>query len=241
MNVDQISKFLEVLKKFKPNEKVDALYDDVLNVYLPKIKANELPERYIIVWDASIIARLRALKLGADKQSNEPIAWIPKPLGAEIPTIYFGQLRITKDFQGSLTVNQQAITGFPEAKLVGRPIEVVAAMMGPDVDDGIGPDEVPIQIFWSDEDKRWITANNRGYAAHCLAGQKPLRLWPRVADKMELNRLKEVEGKDGAKRFTYSPNLITRLGKTPHALPSTQIPITAGPNSWEVQLIAQVK
>jgi hypothetical protein len=241
VNVSQIDKFLEVLQKYEAFPKAVALFQDVLTVYRPKVQLGELPDAYIVVWDASIIARLRAIRpAGKVTSFDEPVAWVPKPLGAEIPDILFGQLRIGAEFQGSATVNQQAIAGFPEKKVVGRPLNVVAGMMGNEADSEIGPDEIPIQIFRDETSRRWIAANNRGYATHCLAGLKPLRVWPRKPDQMELNRLKEVENAGDAKKFTYDAKVAKPLAAKPHALPSRQIPITAGPNSWVVMAIAEV-
>jgi hypothetical protein len=198
-----------------------------------------MPDAYVVVWDASIIARLSAVKL-VGKTMDKAIAWVPKPLGAEIPEILFGQLRIGSDFQSSQSINQQAITGFPSEKIVGRPLSVVAGMMGTVETSEIGPDEIPIQIFREESSKRWIAANNRGYAAHCMAGLRPLRIWPRLPDQMELNRLKEVEGSGDAKKFTYNAAVTEPLVNKPHTLPSRQIPITAGPNSLEDMPIAQI-
>jgi hypothetical protein len=82
--------------------------------------------------------------------------------------------------------------------------------------------------------------NNRGHAVHCLAGVTPLRLYPRFPEQVEINRLKDQEGKGDIPNFTYDPTLTTRLANRPHTVPSTQIPITDGPNSWVVRAIATV-
>lgn len=236
MNIIQIDKFLVVLKKFEAVSGVKTLYYDVEQVYRPMVASQSLPEEYIVVWDFSIITRLYALRHGFPN-FNEPTAWVPKPLGAAMPRILFGQLRIKHEFQASLTGNQQAIVGFSYEKIVARPLKVVANMLGSKNDSEIGLDDIPVQIFYVPKNKCWVAANNRGYAVHCLANVSPLRVWPLPPHAVELNRLEEMES---APKFTYESTVIKRLDKKPHSLPSSQIPITAGPNSWVVSEVAEV-
>jgi len=237
MDIKQAEKFLEVVEKMrKNNPKVEALYADVLNVYYPKVQT--LPAEYLEVWDASLIARLRHLS-GVSVEASKverAVAYVPKYSGAPVPPILFGQLRIGRDFQGSATSDQQAIVGFPSDKVVGRPLIVVAGMMNK---NELGADEIPVQVFRHAVSKTWVAVNNRGYATHCMAGLKPLRIWPRLPDQMEINRLDEVEGKDHARFFTYASG-VEHLAKKPHTLPSLQIPITDGPNSWNVTAVVTV-
>jgi hypothetical protein len=241
MILKQIDSVLDVLEKYKSHPKIVALISDINTYYRPLVERNSLPRDYVVVWDASIIARLSAMTpTGTVRNFDEPIAWIPKPLGAAVPRILFGQLRIASSFQGSKTVNQTEIVGFPADKIVGRPLEVVAGMMRPAENKEVDVDAIPVQIFFHEKSNSWVAANNRGYAVHCLAGCLPLRLIPRLPEQLELNRLKEVENEGDAKRFTYETKPPKRLKNRPHSLPSEQIPITAGPNSWDVTQIAEV-
>ena len=144
-------------------------------------------------------------------------------------------MRVGPDFQGALTVNQTQVVGFPQDLVVGRPLQVVAAQLQ---QGNILPDQIPLQIFY--DKKKWIAANNRCLTAHCLAGVRPLRIIPRLPDQVEINRLSEVEGQGEINDLQYQPGAIPRLIQQPRTLPSNQMPITAGPNTWDVTQVATI-
>jgi hypothetical protein len=229
MTKEELMKFLEAMNGIKDDEGVKPIYYDTLYVYYPKV--NVLSVDCKQAWDISLYLRLRAAKTTVDTKYERAMAYLPKP-GGEIPRIYFGQMRIGPDFQGSQSDIQTKIVGLPD--VVGRPLDVISGSIR---DSSIDNASIPVQIFYSDQ--KWIAANNRGYATHCMAGKRPLRVWPRTADQAELNRLEEVEGKEQIPKLTYQAN-VTHLSVKPRTLPSEEIPITSGPNTWEVTRIVKV-
>jgi hypothetical protein len=116
MNTEELDKLLEVMgNRDKVSEKPRAVHDDVLNQYSPKVTDNSLPESYRVVWDASIIAGRKSA--GKGLAIDRAVACVPKPLGAKMPFICFGQLRIAPNFRGWVTFNQKGITGSKRNKL----------------------------------------------------------------------------------------------------------------------------
>jgi hypothetical protein len=229
MTKEELMKFLEAMNGIKDDEGVKPIYDDTLNFYYPNL--NNLSVDCKQVWDISLFLRLQAAKTTLDTNYEKAKAYVPKP-GGGIPRIYFGQMRIGPDFQGSQSDIQTKIVGLPD--LVGSPLDVISGLIR---DNDIDNASIPVQIFYSDQ--KWIAANNRGYATHCMAGKKPLRVWPHTADQAELNRLKEVEGKGEIPTFTYQAN-VGHLAVKPRTLPSEEIPITSGPNTWVVARVVKV-
>jgi hypothetical protein len=153
--------------------------------------------------------------------------------------IHFGQMRVGPDFQGQQgggNVAQQDIVGFP-AGIIGRAINAVQG----DIHAGVVmQDQIPVFIFWWDKKQHWVCANNRGYTAHCKASKWPSRLIPRVASQDEINRLseKKIVGQGG---FTYADGYPgARLREAERTLPSTEMPITTGPNTWVIEDVVEV-
>lgn len=189
---------------------------------------------YRDAWDQAVLNRLDAIAIpGVLQREFLSIrhAWRARMVGVNL-RIHFGQMRVGPDFQGAQNVHQAAIVGFPDG-IVGRPLQVVAGEL---TQGDILADQVPLQIFH--HDNRWIAANNRCYTAHCLAGVRPLRLIPRLPIQLEINRLAEVEGQGGVGTFHYQPLCVARLAVDPRTLPSHQMPVTLGPNSWDITQVA---
>jgi hypothetical protein len=230
MTEQELAKFLEVMDGIKNDAGVKSIYDDTINFYYPNL--NKLSVDCKQVWDISLYLRLKAAQTTVDTKYERAMAYLPKT-GVEIPKIYFGQMRIGPDFQGSQSDIQTKIVGLPD--VIGRPLDVISGRIR---DNEIDNASIPVQIFYSDQ--KWIAANNRGYATHCMAGKRPLRVWPRTADQAELNRLKEVEGKGDIPTLTYLANVERLTAKPPRTLPSEEIPITSGPNTWQVARIVKV-
>jgi hypothetical protein len=101
------------------------------------------------------------------------------------------------------------------------------------------PDQIPIQIFWAAGAQCWVAANNRAYTAYCHAGIQPLRMVPRVPTQDELNRLGEVEGQGQIPDFQYQQG-VGHLTVQPRTLPSLQMAVTTGPNTWVVTRVVTV-
>ncbi|MET3131342.1 hypothetical protein AAKU55_001604 [Oxalobacteraceae bacterium GrIS 1.11] len=139
--------------------------------------------------------------------------------------IHFGQQRVAGNFQAP-NVNQ-VIPGFP----LDMAVAPLAAVEGKLRQGHYLPDQIPIQIFWHIPLQRWITANNRGYTVHCLAGVRPLRLLPTTfgLQAIEVTRLAEVEGVNGIAQWTGN-----RHGaQNPRQLPSVDMLITPIGNAIE--------
>jgi hypothetical protein len=219
-----------------PSQQLDMLLADLEAQYLGKY--DNLDNPYLKAWDEAVLRRLQGMTTVSATMLSSftqfKLAWRDKTQGCLLK-IYFGQMRVGPDFQGSLTTNQQNIVGFPQNQVVGRQLTVVSGSIG---NGTILPDQIPVQIFYSGQ--KWIAVNNRGYAAYCRAGVPPLRLWPRPPETAESNRLSDEEGKGDIGTFTYPPQLGARLSQSPRKLPSLEMPVTTGPNTWVVQEIITV-
>lgn len=222
--IDEIQRLIFDLEKYYKDQ-----YGD-----LPKVCRNAFDEvvtRRINAFPALANADLTLLNAFKSK-------WRSRAKSASI-RVYFGQMRVGPDFQGQQgggNVEQQEIEGFPAA-IIGRPINAVQG----DIHGGqVKPDQLPVFIFWADKQQKWICANNRGFTAHCKASKWPSRLIPRVGTQDEINRLaeKKTVGPGG---FTYAEGYTgPRLNGVERTLPSSEMPITTGPNTWIVQDVVNV-
>ncbi len=138
-------------------------------------------------------------------------------------------MRVGMSFQASLSIGQQQTIGLPD--LNGK---LIAEIAGEINSKSMPPDQIPISIFFAGG--RWITINNRGYTAYALANVRPLRLFPSKPSQDELNRLRDEEGKGEIKDFKRNGHKLAK----PRKLPSSQMPVTAGPNSWDVQYVVNL-
>jgi hypothetical protein len=219
-----------------PNQQLDMLYQDINDHYLGGF--DELPDGYRNAWDEAVARRLLAITVApAVRTAFEQfkLAWRSAGHTAQL-RILFGQMRVGPDFQGAMNEGQNTVVGMPD--VVGRPIVVVSGLIQ---QGAISPDQFPVHIFYSQRHQRWVTINNRGYSAFCHAGVRPLRLLPTPPSQAELNRLNDVEGQGMIGNMQYAqgftgPNLDVR----PRTLPSDQMPVTDGPNSWIIQRVIEV-
>jgi hypothetical protein len=232
----------ELRKDLKPSKdlQVEMLWQDLNDHYLTPY--NGLPSVCRKAFDQIVRDRLDAfipLPTTVRKAFAELVRkWKERAATASV-NVHFGQMRVGPDFQGQQgggNVNQQAVVGLPD-EIIGRPIAQVSGMIRA---EDILPDQMPISIFWAPS-QRWICANNRGYTAYCKANVRPRRLIPRVASQDELNRLGEVESQGTIGTFTYPDGYGgTRLGTRPRTLPSWEMPVTTGPNTWTIQEVVVV-
>ncbi len=202
---------------------VERLISDLENQYLAKY--DELSNAYRGAWDEAVKSRLD-VNLNPTLNHNLRkfrLAWINDAKFTGIAHIHFGQMRIAANFANAANVAQQAL-GVDQ--LAGRTLAEVAT----DIQNGvIARDEIPVQIFL--HGNVWVAINNRGFACHCIANVRPLRLFPRDPEAVESNRLTEA-----APAFTYA-NGVAHLTQNPRTLPSKEMPITAGPNSVHVSRV----
>jgi hypothetical protein len=195
----------------------------------------DLGRVYREAWDQAVLNRLDGMRLPGAMQREFAIfrhAWRARMVGTNL-RLHFGQMRVGPNFQGAQNVHQARILGFPD-DIVGRPLQVVAG----EINNGdILGDQIPLQIF--NHNNRWIAANNRCLTTYCLAGVRPLRLIPRLPEQLEINRLGEVEGQGQILSFGYNVG-VPLLAVYPRALPSNQMPVTTGPNTWTVERVATI-
>ncbi|CAI8825982.1 hypothetical protein [Methylocaldum szegediense] len=232
---EMLRKLDELMEMGKPHRylQLRMLSADIRNHYLAAHQ--DLNRIYRDAWDQAVLNRLDGMTMPTAMQReflNFRHQWRARTRNANL-RIYFGQMRVGPDFQGAQNIHQGAIVGFPQ-HIVGRPLVVVAGELNQG--DILG-DQIPLQIFY--HNNKWIAANNRCYTTHCLAGVRPLRIIPRLPEQLEINRLAEVEGQNGVGNFTYQPG-VPHLAQNPRRLPSDQMPITQGQNSWVVQQVATV-
>lgn len=231
---EMLERFTVLMDMGKPRRYVQLvmLDADIREHYLTPYR--NLSRVYRDAWDQAVLNRLDAMALpGALQREFLSIrhAWRARMVGVNL-RIYFGQMRVGPDFQGAQNVHQAAIIGFPDG-IVGRPLQVVAGEL---TQGDILADQVPLQIFH--HNNCWIAANNRCFTAHCMAGVRPLRVIPRTPIQLEINRLAEMGGQGNIPAFAYQPLCVARLSVDPRTLPSTQMPVTLGPNSWSVSHVA---
>jgi hypothetical protein len=214
-----------------PNPRLERLNHDLFNHYY--LEYNNLSLDCKRVWDVSINLRLKMVVVSQKKFSGY-IATIKQMFSGytSYPRIMFGQTRIGPTFQGAPNVNQQAMVGMPN--VIGQGVVNYGQNF---LNNPHMSDMLPVAIFF--HNGHWIAANNRGFAAHCAGGVKPLRLLPRVAQVAEINRLNEVPGQGGIPQLQYMQG-VPHLNQNPHTLPSRQMPITTGPNTWVVQAVVSV-
>jgi hypothetical protein len=224
----------------KPNplreDSLDMLHNDVENEYLKKY--DEMDSRYANAWDLVVYIRLKSMRVpdriknnGKEKSKFEDLV---SKWGRQVPTsfaiglVYFGQKRINSNFAESQSVEQKAVVGLPSIN--GRPLQVIAGQFS---NGDLKADQNPIKIFFSERHMKWVAANNRSYAIHCLAGVKPLRYWPGKPSSAETNRLDETmeQGEASAVR-----GLLT----LPRILPSLEMPMTDGINQTAILAVAKV-
>jgi hypothetical protein len=248
MNKNHIDTFIKDMEIFLPtgddyHAKATADRDDSVELIVEDIKkySSEYDQiaafgkRYIEAWDLVIYARLKAMVKAFD--TGKQVARDKKDLskgkvsfddllqrwGRNVPSrspiglIQFGQKRVASTFAESRTGDQDQTLGVP--LINGRPLRVVAAEFQ---ERGLGIDRNPLKIFYHEPGNCWVAANNRSYAAHCMAGTRPLRLWPGEADEGERKRLKETLTSRDVK---LTAGVRVTL---PRELPSLEMPITNG-------------
>jgi hypothetical protein len=238
MTLAELNEMLELLEQLiemgKPHRylQLKMLTADVKKYY--KDKHRELGSVYRHAWDQAVLNRLDAMALPtALKREFAGLrhAWRARMQGVNL-RIHFGQMKVGPAFAQSPIEAQNQIADFP-AHIIGRPLNVVA---GEITQGDILADQIPLQIFH--HDGLWIAANNRCFTTYCLAGVRPLRIIPRLPEQHEINRLAEVEGIEPVGNFVYQHGGIAHLNTNPRTLPSLQIPVTLGPNSYMVTHVA---
>lgn len=261
MNKTHIEKFVRELSVYLPgggeyygkaphdrDDSVDLIVEDLTTQYLGRYEEiAAFGRRYIEAWDLVIYARLKAMKKAFDtsKRVDRNDAALKKGTPtfdellerwgrnvssrSDIGFIWFGQKRIASTFAESRTAGQNDTVGVP--LINSRPLRVVA---GEFQTRGLGIDRNALKIFFHEETHCWVAANNRSYAAHCMAGTRPLRLWPDKPDDGERNRLKE-------KLLAGDVTLNSGVRLTfPRALPSLEIPVTNGQQDLRVTDVVRV-
>jgi hypothetical protein len=224
MTKPKLQKLISTLQDLnEANVQVVRLISDLQDQYLANY--DDLSNTYRGAWD-------EALKNRMDRSNNPTIIqkvadiranWLNDFKFTGIAKIHFGQVRIASNFAGAGNVAQ---VNLGVAALAGRQIADVATDI---VNGTIARDEIPVQIFLNGN--VWVSINNRGFACHCIAGVRPLRVFPREASVDEANRLT-----DAAPNFTYADDVpgADRNAMQGRTLPSKYIPLTAGPNSFHV-------
>jgi hypothetical protein len=257
MNKDEIKMMCEkldvVVDKLalgsQGRKKLAQLTDDIRQWYVADFDG--LDRRYRAAWEEIIRRRIMDAEQHVPGKERQAVVMQRMRLSGRVYLkIYFGQIRAGRNFQGAMTVEQQGTAGFPQEEVVGKMVDTVAGKIG----ESIAASDMPVEIFWwsgpaTAGDHRvdgrpregWIATNNRGYAAHCLAGVMPLRLRPRPPSREVVNRLGEVEGEQAVGRLTFdSVTGVQRESGAVRRLPSAELPLTDGPQSWHVQKLASV-
>lgn len=234
-----ITELTDLQEKAKPNQidQVERLLYDLKKYY--KERYDDLPKVCRNAFDELVTRRIAAFP--ALQHADTPLLgkfvsnWKSRAKSASLK-VYFGQMRVGPNFQESENDDQKQTVGFPAA-IIGRAINAVQG----DIHGGqVSADQITVCIFWAEKLQKWICANNRGYTTHCKASKWPSRMIPRVADTAELNRLDEkmTVGRGG---FTYADGYTgTRLNGTERTLPSVEMPITTGPNTWIIEDVVSV-
>ena len=210
---------------------ISTMHEDLLASY-KKNESLSLGERE--VWASYIIRRLRKMldlkTMGTSFDKQRPTLWRlynhwKSQTLMTVPTLHFGQMRISSKTQSAnvyQTVYQQGLANQNINEITAKELE-----------NGLVWE---IHIF--QHAGTWISANNRGLAVHCRNKIAPLRVFPRTATTDETNRLAEVEGQGAVGNLTYTKDmpdagrLAAHRAKAKRDLPSTEIPVTDGPNSW---------
>lgn len=261
MNKNHIEKFVEELAVYLPSggnyyakasserdDSVDLIVEDLNTQYIARYdEIATFGKRYIEAWDLVIYARLKAMKKAfdtskrVDRDNNDLKKGAPTfddllqrwgrnvSSRSDIGLIQFGQKRIASTFAESRTAGQDDTVGVP--LINSRPLRVVAAEFQ---ERGLGIDRNALKIFYYETSNCWIAANNRSYAAHCMAGNRPLRLWPGKPDDGELKRLRETLTSNDVK-LTAGVHLTF-----PRTVPSLEIPITNGQQDLLVTDVVRV-
>ncbi len=213
-----------LIEKIGSYDHVDmqSLGEDLLYRYLSNYRKLSRPCKR--AWEESASRRLASIvgRYPADRARLQQLAGEVR--AATSPTglrIWFGQMRVGANFQGSTSQDQETIPDFPTDDVVGRPVNVVAGSL---TEGEIRPDQIPVQVFWSAQHNVWVAVNNRGYAAHCEAKVQPLRIWPREPTQKESNRLSETIDYGSV---SYAPGFTGhKRGTGSRELPSEEILVT---------------
>ncbi|MGY3230492.1 hypothetical protein ACVWWJ_001976 [Luteibacter sp. HA06] len=248
MNKNHIDKFIKDMELFLPtgsdyHARAASERDDSVELIVADIKKYSVEydqivafgKRYIEAWDLVIYARLKAMVKAFDTGKRVAVDETDASKGkvtfddllqrwgrnvssrTDIGLIRFGQKRVASTFAESRTGDQNQTLGVP--LINGRPLRVVASEFQ---ERGLGIDRNPLKIFYHEPHNCWVAANNRSYAAHCMAGTRPLRLWPGEADDGERRRLTETLT-SGDVKLTAGVRVTL-----PRSLPSLEMPITNG-------------
>lgn len=221
----------EILRKEPNNLRLARLNHDLFNHYY--LQYDNLSANCRRIWDVSINLRLKmstvqhAIFSGYMSSIKQMFSGY-----TTYPHIRFGQIRVGPSFQGAQNVNQEQMVGMPQVQGLN-----VVDYGQHNLNSQNTSDVLPVAIF--EHQGHWIAANNRGFTAHCAGGTKPLRLLPRAAEAAEINRLNEVTGQGDIPNLQYADG-VPHLDVNPHTLPSRQMPITTGPNTWVVESVVSI-
>lgn len=214
------------------NEDITAMLVEDLTTYTnARITA---PNNHIRLWEDMFRRRLSTLNISFpglipghhNTTLNELVfKWRAESKALSVK-VHFGQMRIGPNFAVANVNQPQRVQN-----LAGT---LVLAATGAQLGQGHG---WPIRVFW--HKNIWVAQNNRGFAAHCNANIQPLRLIPITPEAADTNRLLEVEGQSNIPFMTYEPNVPHLLDPAPRRLPSLEMPITNGPNTWIIQNIVR--
>lgn len=242
MNLQELNDFITDIDNIRhriaaanllPYGPIEWLHYDLVNFFRPSFAQTQFNNTYKQAWVEAVTRRFDGM---APPIGQADLSLLRHRWRASDPSVVlrvlFGQMRVGPSFQGALNVHQQNLPGLPD--LAGRAIDRISDLVR---QGKIFGDQIPIQIFHSNN--RWVAANNRGLTTYALAGTQPARLIPRLPQQAELNRLAEVEGQGGVPQLQYAAN-VAHLAVSPRTLPSNQMPITTGPNTWIVQKVATI-
>jgi hypothetical protein len=205
---------------------------------------NMFTNAYKHAWEEAIKRRLKyfpqpvlvALGIPLNTFDALILSWQSQATPTALP-LKFGQMRIGPNFAGPVAAQPPRIQQAAAQAIAGIPAIALGAQVG---NNPLAYGHAfPIHIFY--HAGNWIAANNRGLAAHCLAGIQPRRLIPRLPQQLELNRLNEVEGVNQIGPLIFTPAFARPpFLPNPRTLPSDAIPITNGPNTWTVINAARI-
>ena len=221
MKLPQLKKLAEALDKIKDTTpSLQRLWHDINEHYLPGHAA--LPAHYRNAWDQAVYARLSWMteRVHSSDLARFKHDWLVEAKFHSLARIHFGQVRIAAQFAS-------ALSEYSIQEIAGRQIVDVAR----DITAGnYARDLISVQVFL--RTPVWVAINNRGFAAHCLANKKPLRIIPRLPTIKELNRLNDL-----SEELVFTPH-SPRVPRD-RALPSPLIPVTIGQNDLTVIQVVQ--
>ena len=221
---------------------INGLVND-FDQYIAYLNSPQPTQVYQDAWDSLLYARIKKLCFMtiASKTLNS-IAEVRTMLSTwqyervfPYGDLNFGQIRVGPNFAGEHDRTPARLQG-----LGGSQISMTSFYR---LFEGNG---WPISIFHNGA--VWVALNNRGLLVHCIRDVKPLRLIPRLATVDETNRLNERENHGTIPLLTYEAGFAHGLRLNVHkhsprqdrTLPSRQMPITDGPNSWVIKSVVTI-